>query len=447
MPETIAAPTASPAPSPVAAQPSASPTTTASAGKSAAPDPEIRKQAEEALGPFFMESPEADTTTEEVQGATSPVSSDVAQAPQPGAASSPAGAKAGQTSQTPLPGDDYLKQLLDEGLLTPDQKPAPVAQELQVPTTPEESEKLFNPDGKATWEQKYQKAQSFIGELGRKKGELIKSLQAQVTQATQGLPEIAKHFVKGADGNYRATPETVFEFAQTIPQAEMEAALAKLGQKIVPLDAVLQSGEDPVENQWMREYVNRVKPGDELTYDEKLAEIEGSASLNRKLTTDLAAWKSNRRSQQDAYQRQEQQSFQVQRQRAKDAVDGFFAKVGQHPEAKEIVSEIVKWNEKMGPYEDKQGRPLPGAMPLPVRLQVLRALAEVPRFARIMRKAVTDAKAAGREEAMAEIQGHGAIPGSGESPDISARDVKPPEGQSEYSDTEMAAMKRSFGLR
>lgn len=394
-----------------------------------------------------MESQADDTTTEENVEATSPAGKDAPQGSQPGPAPSTAVAKAGETSQTPLPGEDYLKQLTEEGLLTPDQKPETVAQELQVPTTEEESEKLFNPDGKATWEQKYKAVQSFIGKFGGEKGRIIQSLKTQLTQLGQGLPEIAKHFVRGQDGQYRATPETVFQFAQTIPQAEMEAALAKLGQKIVPLDAVLQSGEDPIENQWMRQYVNQVKPGDDQTYEEKLAEIEGDSKLNRKMTTDLTEWKVNRRSQQESVARQQQHNLTVERQKSKDTVDGFFEKVKQHPDASELIGEMMKWHEKMGPWEDKQGRPLPGAIPLPVRLQVMRALAEVPRFAKILRKAVADAKAQGRLEADTEREGVGAIPASGESPDISARDIQKPNGDSEYTLEQLAEAKRSFGLR
>jgi hypothetical protein len=388
---------------------------------------------------------------EQVSGAQPPPPLDAPKGPQPGEAASPAAAETGKPQQTPLPGEEYLTELQKAGLLA-EEKPAQPAQAQPLPTSDEEIAKAINPDGKATVEQQLKNAQSFIGKQGRELGQKVKTYEQQIATLTQGATEFVKHFTRDPNvpGGLRATANTVLGFFDTVPQPEMEAAILARGYKLVPATAELKSGEDPAERQWMETYVNKVKPGADQTYEEKLAEIRGDADLNERRLSDFNAWKLARVAQTQQYNNQQQHQLAVQRQQAEQLVDGFWASVSKDSDYAAVLKPaMLKLNQELGPYEDKYGRPLPGAIPLPVRLRVLRMAGAIAQFPNKMRKAVTDALERGRTEAATLREGVGAIPGAGESPDVSARNTGQPgqgkNGQT-YTPEEMAGARKSFGL-
>jgi len=452
MPDTIAPP-APAAPSAAPAQPPAPPAAPAPASTGYSVDPEVTKKATEALGDFHMVQPPPLPDDTQPAGTQPPAPPAAPNGPQSDAATSAPGAEGAQTQQTPaLPGEDYLKELEQAGLLVGEQKPAPVQQAQPLPTSDEEIAKAINPDGKQTVEQQLKNAQSFIGKQGRELGQKVKVYEQQIAQLTQGASEFAKRFKPDPNvpGGLRATGNTVLEFADTVPQAELEQALASRGVKLVPINAELKSGEDPAERAWMETYINKAMPGTDKSYEEKIAEIRADPDLNEKRLSDFNAWRLARRAQTEQVRMQQENELRVQRQDAMRTVDGFWAAISKHPDYATVLKpEIMKWNALMGPYEDAQGRPLPGAIPLKTRLQVLRTVAEVARFPKVLREAVAKAREMGRTEAATLREGVGAIPGAGEQPDVSAQNVgQPGQGKNGevYTKEEMAEHRKSFGL-
>jgi len=401
---TVAAP-AQPAPTQPAASPS--PLTQPTGTPTQVVEPSVTAKAVSVLGDYALQG-----QLEPALEAT-PAASPDGTVPAPAGQTAPDGQADPAAGAAKLPGEEYLQEIGALALPTAPAPTTPATQEAELPTTPEQMAKVINPDGKASLEQQLTNAQSFIGRRSQEIGTLRKEVEAY----KQGVSEISKRFIKDPQsGNIRPTANAVVEFARAVPQLELESTLAEVGLKVVPVNAQVADTREALERAWMEQYVNTVKPGDELTFDEKLQEIEGYPAARRKLDTDLSAWKlaSQQQEQQQAFYRQQQQQQETaQNQRL---VEGFITELKKSPDYETYYKPAVSaWNSLLGPTHTPDGRPLQGAIRGESRLKVLRALAEVNRFGKILKEVQVKSFEAGRNDITGKLQ-FGAIPGGGAEP-------------------------------
>lgn len=332
---------------------------------------------------------------------------------------------AGGDKTTPQPdaeleavGKDLLDkwgQLLDpEGKKTPD--------DVQVPDElkSDELEKRLN-DNSISAEIRIKEAQSFIGTQRQRYGEAVKGLREQLGQKDQqvqvlvaGQNGFRSRFSTDDKGNITgAKGSAVIELWNLVPPAEQESVLAQMGAKLVPLDAKIEGGQEPAEMAWERAYVNKVMPGNDQTHEEKLAAIEANPKLSRQMTTDLSAWKAARRSQQDAYQREQGARRNADDARDRQLADTFLAEARKNPLWEKGVKRAINtWNKIIPQNVGGEAR---------IRLLNLAArLAEVPEMIASVRKASYDL---GIKHG-SNLSAMGAMPGGGEAPDKTTGDLR-----------------------
>ena len=176
-----------------------------------------------------------------------------------GADGKPAGEakKDGQAKPDPLPFDDELGALtpLDAG------KPDALA-ELADVSSPEAFAKAVNPDGKASEADQLKNAQALIGK------------QSQVvSQAKQLTAQIAPFVLRDDQG--QPVGLDVLAIGDALGIDAVNAALASRNQKIVPADWGPE--QMAVEREFPADLVNKLVPGDDMTFDEKVELIKGDA--------------------------------------------------------------------------------------------------------------------------------------------------------------------------
>lgn len=412
MPEAVIAPVSStPAPQP-AAQPA--PQSTAPAGQpTQVVDPQIALEASKALGAepgHGRPEPASDEGFDEPEGqpAIEPV-----QPGDPNAAQTTPVAEGAQPPQPvtqPVYGEEFLKELNE--LLPPEEiKPVQVQTEPDI-TKPEEWDKISNPDGKADPETRLKNAQSYIGKLQQTKGEEIKVLKGQIGQLLEGGKDIQKLFRKNESGQMQYNADGILDFSLQAPQHEMEAALAKRGVKLVPLDAKVDVSDDPAVAKWENEWANAAIPGDELTVDEKIAQIAADPRLNKRMIVDQSAWQASRRQQYENQQAQNRQRTQAEAQKDRELVDGYMAGLKTKPDYATVWLPLVKRCNAM----------IPNSVRGQERIRQLSINMQAFRFPAVLKDATAKAYEQGRKD-MAALRSMGAIPAMGEQPDLTTGEL------------------------
>lgn len=276
----------------------------------------------------------------------------------------------------------------------------PAVDQQAVPTTEADVEKLLNPDGQASIETKYKAAQSMIGRQGTELG----TLRQENKQFRSAIAELQKGFeFDQASGTLRATPAGIVDLAANLDPASVNAELSQRGLKmrLVPLD---DNGNVSVEanphDAMLRQVVNQMYPGDDLTFEEKLAEVQ--STRNTELVQRIAA----------ATLRQEaehaQRHLQLQQRQVENdqRIQGFFTNLKKLPYFKELAPAIQAYNAW-----------LPKEVTGQKRLDLLYRLAQGTRLAQQTKKLVADAYRRGRNET-AGIFEAGGIGGVGPSTQV-----------------------------
>ena len=211
-----------------------------------------------------------------------------------------------------LPGDEIIKSieaLAGEFAPKPTQGSKEQTQpDVTVPQTDEEIEKAINPDGKATQDQKDKSLRSYVGKQGRQIGEMR---QALTSIAQLGLSQ-------NKDGKLQVDLDRI---TNSVGPDYVRSYLADRGLKIVPSAVKLEAGPDPVMAD-LSEMVNQMIPGDELTADEKLAEIKADPASNARLSAALSDRQIKRHQQNETQKQQQRQKIETE---AKSFADGLKA--------------------------------------------------------------------------------------------------------------------------
>ena len=278
-----------------------------------------------------------------------------------------------------LPGDDLLKELAELEL------PKEVSGEGQEgespltasegPLTAEQIEKIANPDGKATLEQRYKNLQSVIGRQGQSYGKV----KAQLQQIQQGMQQFASLVgFDAASGKMTPTPQGLLKLVEMsgMNDQQWNEVLAERGVKIVPLDTV-----DP--NADLKAVLDEMLPGNELTFEEKQLEAEGwTGAKKREFDSKIRKREIDReiaRREQEAAKRlqeaQSQEQTKQQAQRMSQVVDSFLGQIEKRSDGKELLPAIKYWN-----------RQLPKNMDIEARCKVLFSLAQATRIPSLLKK-------------------------------------------------------------
>lgn len=283
----------------------------------------------------------------------------------------------GKAGTEPLPGDDLITEF-EKALGKPEgTEPAGSAEPVIDPLdTDEKIAKAIDPDGKADPVTRLKNAQQLLGRQGKELG----TARQQVRQWEEAIAGLQGVFQQDkATGQIKPTAAGITKLAQNIPQEELTAELAKAGVKIVPVDWQQAEQVDVQGETDLKEIVEKLKPGDDLTFEEKLAEIDGNPQQRFALQRELA-----RREAARVSQTREQKAAAEFRRQQRDAqseaeIKGFFAELKKLPyyEA-ELRPAIEYWNNKI-PVEGD------GALRGKDRLAVLKQLAYAARVPKLMR--------------------------------------------------------------
>lgn len=345
------------------------------------------------------------------------------------------GAAQPQPESVPAFEEAFLKEL--NAVLPPEETAAPQPVQETVPPTEEEFKKIVDPNGNADPETRVKNAQSYIGKLHQKFGEENKALKGTVAQLMEGKKELDKIFRKDESGQVRASADGILDFSITAPQHEMEAALAKRGVKLVPLDAKIEMADDPAVSAWESEWANAAIPGNELTVSEKLEQIQGDMKLARRMTVDQAEWQGQRRAEQTAKREQVTQQKAAEDRKDQELVNGFMAGLNQKPDYKEVWLPAVKRANALIPNQVRGQQ----------RLNLMNILMHAMRFPNVAKDIGQKAYAQGRKDAFA-ARSMGAIPAAGEQPDMTTGEL---DAEAQPGQTATAAMtkeaEKTFGAR
>lgn len=383
------APVAQPAPSQTPATPATggvSPETTAKFADAfgAAPSPDFDQAADTATS----DAPPTDgghATAEATAGV-----SDAAQSQE----------QPGDTAAT-LPGDDILAEL--EKLTTlpgqepqkpaDDQQPPPTAGEHdddQGPLTDDQFEKRINPDGNATPEQQLENArklakhaQSRIGQQGQELGQYRKAFQA-----------IAPHFEFDADnGTPRLKPESLFQFADALPQEQVSQLLAQRGLKIVPVNQDSATASDNPDYDLQMQIASEMVEDADMTPEDKYATIMSDPKQQARLLGEFT----RRQSANKEKAAKEQAALLAQSNEEKQFIDSSFAALAKLPYwESDLKPAMQKLNDWLGE------KPLTGRR----RFEVVHKLAQFARTTKVVKEVRDKAYRAGYEAAL-QAQGMG----------------------------------------
>ena len=390
---------------------------------SATASPRVKPGAEEAFGYYAgLDTPEpvVDSSSE----AETPQTPGPEQSGHPDDTQGTVGAETGKTQSAGLPGDEYLKEFetIDGSKSTP-------AQPLQETSdTPPDIEKITNPDGKVgatDFETRLKNAQSYIGRQHSEYGQKLKTANTQLGQLIQSHQTMKEMFAYDQSGKLvGAKPEAVMQLFDLADPAAMEAMIDARGYQLVPKGVELKSGVDPMQAAWEKQYVDSVIPGDELTTEEKLEQIQSDAKLNRAMTLAESRFVGLREQQQAAYRDRVQTEGNQKNQRAQALLNSFMAGLKDHPDFRDVyLPAFNKYNQLLGPTA-ANGKALEGALSGEKRLGVIRKLMEFDRFPKILKDVQTKSFAAGQKDAWGK-RSMGAIPSSGEAPSVEAGELKP----------------------
>lgn len=220
-------------------------------------------------------------------------------------------------------------------------------------STPEEFEKIVNPNGNASLEEYRKQAQSFFGRQGTQIHQL-KQANQKLQDAWQKVGGVFEFDPK--TGQAKATPKAVLDIAGMVDKAEMDKALADQGMKLVPVDYEDQLDPLKAREKDIADVLNELIPGDELSHDEKLAEVDGDPkkrlSFIDKLTERRAARQAKidaQTRQRDHTRQQEALAQQAYRQQMEQKTVELFSSVEKLPYGKELKAKMLLANKQLPP--------------------------------------------------------------------------------------------------
>lgn len=278
--------------------------------------------------------------------------------PSPADGRQPEGAEATETPTakegTPgevLPGDDILSEFSQF-----EEKPETVQPEagkdalVEALDTDEKIAKAINPDGKTPADQQLKNAQSLIGKHGRAIGDLNKKLRAheQIASTLTGL----YRFVDTPQGK-RAIPTAkgALNLINQVPPEEFQAEMDTLGLMVVP-KGWKGEGSDKLTD--IEEAAKALVPGEDLTVEERLAQIQGDPKLKAMYDRDIMTREIQRTQEQRDRQIAEglrKREAHLQNQRETQEADSFyktqFETLKKLPYYSEIQPVLVRWIDKL----------------------------------------------------------------------------------------------------